>query len=541
MSASTDLPDSAAAQPAAAELDRLHEQCAAARAALGQVRAELALAQAQLEAHPAILLREANEQLVMATLRAQQRVETRERELGDAVRTLGLDPLTQLPNRLLLRDRFAQAAAAARRRGGRLAVLFVDLDHFKWINDTHGHAAGDKALRSVAQALVAAVRESDTVSRHGGDEFVILLGELCDTGDAAAIAQKIQAALLHLPGPVAGSHLSASIGCAIYPEDGEDIDTLIANADAAMYRGKRAPATELWQDAAAPDAAGQVAAAPDAAPARAVAQDAAARPEGSPTQLRDVNERLVMAVLNARDSQQAAETAFSVQQTNLAVTAHELRNPLAPISYAVTMLKSVQAREPVVSRVRDILERQLAHLTRLVGDLLDISRASTGKLHIERAVVDVGAMVEDAVQSVVPAMQQRAQKMDLRLPPQVLHVQGDAMRLVQVLSNLLDNASKYTPDGGAIRLAVTSDAQQVFIAVSDNGIGIAEEVLPHVFDSLVQEGRAAEFNGEGMGIGLMLVRELVQAHGGSVAARSRGRGCGSEFVVTLPRVLAEAD
>lgn len=505
---------------AASELHELQAQCAAARAALELACAELALAQQRLETHPATLLREANEQLVVSALEAQQKVEMRERELGSAVRTLGLDPLTQLPNRLLLRDRFEQAAAAARRHGGRMAVLFVDLDRFKRINDLRGHAAGDKVLRAAAHALVSAVRESDTVSRHGGDEFVVLLSHLVEPSDAATIAEKISSVLAHTRvAPDEALHLSASIGTAIYPEDGEDIDTLIDRADAAMYRSKRGPQRQLWRRPRDP------------------AESAAALPD-NPTQLREVNERLVIAVLSARDSQQAAESAVSRQETNLAVTAHELRNPLAPIAYALELLKTVEAREPLVARVRGILERQVAQMTRLVGDLLDVSRAATGKLRIERGVVEVDTVVDAAVQAVLPAMQRRAQTMQMQLPAEPLRVNGDPVRLVQVLSNLLDNASKYTPDGGSIHLGVAGDAREVVLTVSDSGIGISPAALPHVFDAFVQEAHAATVDAEGLGIGLMLVQQLVQAHGGRIVAHSRGRDRGSEFVVTLPRATA---
>lgn len=483
------------------EREQLTEQCALARTTLEGVQTPLALAQMRLQAC--------------------------EHQLDKAVRTLGLDPLTQLPNRLLLRDRFAQAAAAVRRHGGQMALLFVDLDDFKRINDLHGHAAGDQALCAVADALVSVVRASDTVSRHGGDEFVVLLSRLADPADASAITRKVVEVLstLQVPGGRA-LHLAASIGVAVHPDDGEDLDTLIACADAAMYRGKRRLAAPLFRGAPTPVAF---------LPMPPRERDHGLAP------LREVNARLVMAVLSARDSQLAAETAFSVQQTNLAVTAHELRNPLAPISYALTLLKSVQEREPLVMRVHGILERQLAHMTQLVEDLLDVSRASTGRLRIQLAAIDMRPLVDASVLAVLPSLQRRRQTMDLQVTEEPLRVCGDATRLVQVLGNLLDNASKYTPDGGSIRLGVARDAAEVVVTVGDSGIGIAAEALPHVFDAFVQEERARDFNGDGMGIGLMVVHQLVLAHGGTVEARSRGRDRGCEFVVRLPLAKVVAD
>jgi diguanylate cyclase (GGDEF)-like protein len=183
---------------------------------------------------------EANEQLVLAALRAQAEAHAARQALQELSRSAGLDALTSLPNRMLLLDRFARAIAVARRHRRSLALLFLDLDDFKRINDTFGHAAGDRVLKLVSQRLVSAVRDADTVSRHGGDEFVILLAEVARPSDAALIADKLLAALA-LPAQL-GDHvvrLAASIGIGIYPEDGEDADTLIDRADRAMFRAKR--------------------------------------------------------------------------------------------------------------------------------------------------------------------------------------------------------------------------------------------------------------------------------------------------------------
>jgi len=183
---------------------------------------------------------ETNEQLVLAALHAESVAETAVSELGELARLGQRDPLTNLPNRLLMLDRLESAIATARRRETRIAVLFIDLDHFKRINDTLGHAIGDEALKLTARRLQSAVRDSDTVSRHGGEEFLVLLPDISQAADAVSIAQKLLAALA---APArAGEHrlhLSASIGITIYPEDAEDAQTLISRADAAMYRSKR--------------------------------------------------------------------------------------------------------------------------------------------------------------------------------------------------------------------------------------------------------------------------------------------------------------
>ena len=208
-------------------LVRLRQNLVEIRQAMDGAKAQSALA-------------ETNEQLVLAALHAESVAETAVSELGELARLGQRDPLTNLPNRLLMLDRLESAIATARRRETRIAVLFIDLDHFKRINDTLGHAIGDEALKLTARRLQSAVRDSDTVSRHGGEEFLVLLPDISQAADAVSIAQKLLAALA---APArAGEHrlhLSASIGITIYPEDAEDAQTRISRADAAMYRSKR--------------------------------------------------------------------------------------------------------------------------------------------------------------------------------------------------------------------------------------------------------------------------------------------------------------
>ena len=208
-------------------LARLRQNLAEIRGAMNDVKAQSALA-------------EANEQLALAALHAESVAETAVTELGELARSGQRDPLTGLPNRLLMLDRLENAIATARRRETRIAVLFIDFDNFKSINDAFGHATGDEALKLAARRLQSAVRDSDTVSRHGGEEFLVLLPDISQAADAASIARKLLDALA---APArAGEHrlhLSASIGITIYPEDAEDAQTLISRADAAMYSSKR--------------------------------------------------------------------------------------------------------------------------------------------------------------------------------------------------------------------------------------------------------------------------------------------------------------
>ena len=247
----------------------------------------------------------------------------------------------------------------------------------------------------------------------------------------------------------------------------------------------------------------------------------------------EANEHLILAALGAQESQATAEHAQRRQTEFLAVVAHELRSPLAPISNAAALLGMLPTEE-LLPRLQAVIERQVAHISRLVGDLLDVSRASTGKLRLERRRVELADIIDEAVDAGRPSRKTRQQCLEVNLPVGALTVYGDPLRLTQILGNLLDNASKYTPVGGEIALSVVRVDDTVAITVSDNGIGITAEALPNVFEPFVQDTHAINFNSVGLGIGLTVVRELVEAHGGKVSVASAGGGLGSQFVVTLP-------
>jgi signal transduction histidine kinase len=254
--------------------------------------------------------------------------------------------------------------------------------------------------------------------------------------------------------------------------------------------------------------------------------------------LREANEKLVLAVLSSQALEAQAQEAHRRQIKFLAMVAHELRNPLMPLTLAGRLLDRARLDERLLLKLQATINGQVAHMTRLVGDLLDGSRISTGKFRLERSRVGMRGVLEQAIDTCAAAMETRGQRFTSELPPATLHVYGDAMRLVQVFGNLLDNASKYTPPGGAISLHAAQGAGALVVTVADTGIGISAQALSHVFDLFVQEARATVANRSGLGIGLAVVRELVEAHGGSVVAASRGTDLGSEFFVTLP--LADA-
>jgi PAS domain S-box-containing protein len=218
----------------------------------------------------------------------------------------------------------------------------------------------------------------------------------------------------------------------------------------------------------------------------------------------------------------------------LAMLAHELRNPLAPIGAAAELLQRARLDEDMVRKTSRIVGRQVAHMTGLIDDLLDVSRVTRGLVELDHATLDIRDIVADAVEQVTPLVQARRQHLAVQVPPQAVLVSGDAKRLVQVIANILNNAAKYTQEGGDIALHASSCDGDVAIAVRDNGIGMAPELVARAFDLFAQAERTSDRASGGLGLGLALVRSLVELHGGQVACESAGLGQGSRFTVTLP-------
>jgi diguanylate cyclase len=530
-------PTDGAVASAEGKLSRLGVQVEAMQAALVRLLQDVVRAERRLEQNQVAQLVEANEKLVLAALASRTEAETVSAALDEAAHAAVLDELTRLPNRAALVDRCAQAIAHGRRHGSRFAVLFLDLDNFKQLNDAHGHAFGDQVLRLVADRMVAAVRAVDTVSRHGGDEFVVLLVELNQARDAQVVAGKLLEAI-SAPAQVDGVqvNVTASVGMACFPDDGQELETLVARADAAMYASKRRQAADV-DTTAAPAAAPAGAPAPQPGPAVASADLAAARWQAD---MREANEKLVLAALSAQELREAAELARQRQAALMAAVADELSNPTAPIRIATAMLGRVPGDEPLLPRVRQIVEQRLAYMSRLVGSLIEASNVEAGGLEIERRWVDMGEVIDAAIAAYRPTMDERDQRFESTRPPGPLGVSGDAARLGQIVSNLLDNACTHTHEGGRIRLSVTVDAETLTLTVADDGIGITPQMLPYVFEPFALDDLALGFNGIGLGIGLTVVRALVRAHGGNLVAHSAGARRGSQFVVTLPLAAAPA-
>jgi signal transduction histidine kinase/ActR/RegA family two-component response regulator len=255
--------------------------------------------------------------------------------------------------------------------------------------------------------------------------------------------------------------------------------------------------------------------------------DANGRPRGAIAALMDVS--------TSKRTELALREADRRKDEFLAILAHELRNPLAPIRNSLHILRLSSRQDPSVSAaVSEMMERQVDHMVRLVDDLLEVSRITRGKIELRREPVEIAAVLRVAVETARPLMDAAGHELAISLPPEPLTVNGDRVRLAQVFSNLLNNAAKYTDRGGHVHLVCKRDGDAVTVAVRDDGRGIPDELLPRVFDLFMQVDRGADRAQGGLGIGLTLVRSLVEMHGGRVHARSGGPGLGSEFVVRLP-------
>ena len=242
--------------------------------------------------------------------------------------------------------------------------------------------------------------------------------------------------------------------------------------------------------------------------------------------LTDITER--------REAVEALREADRRKDEFLALLAHELRNPLAPLRNGLQVMRLAPGDTNVIARTRDMMDRQLSHMVRLIDDLLDVSRISQNKMELRRSRVLLADVVSSAVETARPALEAAGHKLTVSLPPEPVHLDADVTRLAQVFGNLLNNSAKYTERGGHIWLTATREGDQISVAVRDTGIGIPPSALPKIFDMFSQVDRSIERSTGGLGIGLALVKGLVEMHGGTVGAASPGQGQGSTFTVRLP-------
>lgn len=242
--------------------------------------------------------------------------------------------------------------------------------------------------------------------------------------------------------------------------------------------------------------------------------------------LRDITDR--------KRAEEALREADRQKNEFIAMLGHELRNPLAPIRNAVQVMRKLDTHDPKLQWARDVVDRQLDHLVRLVNDLLDVSRIVQGKLTLQTTLVDLAKVVTQAVETSQPLIDSRHHTLSVTMPEEPIYLEGDEVRLVQVISNLLDNAAKYTMEGGHIWLTAVAENGKAIISIRDTGEGISSALMPHLFDAFTQATRTLDRRQGGLGLGLMIVQKIVEMHGGQVEVKSEGLGKGSEFVIRLP-------
>jgi PAS domain S-box-containing protein len=242
-----------------------------------------------------------------------------------------------------------------------------------------------------------------------------------------------------------------------------------------------------------------------------------------------------------RENEEALREADRRKDEFLALLAHELRNPLAPIRYALATTKKAGRTADQQRRAEEIIERQVAHMSRLLDDLLDISRITRGTLELKKSRTELTVVIGTAIEAARPILDSKHHTLSLDLPKEAVRLEADPVRLAQVFSNLLINAAKYTDQGGEIRLRAVQERNRIVVTVRDNGIGIAAEMMPRLFTLFSQAHTALDRSEGGLGVGLALVRGLVALHGGKVEARSDGPGRGSEFIVQLPLITTVAE
>lgn len=237
------------------------------------------------------------------------------------------------------------------------------------------------------------------------------------------------------------------------------------------------------------------------------------------------------------EREQTAETLKEADRRKdefLATLAHELRNPLAPIRNSLQILRMTTGNDPAKERVYEMMERQINHMVRLVDDLMEVSRITRGLIDLRKEATDLATVIYSAVETSRPLIEAGRHQLTISLPREPVPLHGDAVRLAQIFANLFNNAAKYTDPGGEIRLTARLEDNEAIVSVCDNGIGISREMLPIVFEIFMQANPSTSYSQGGLGIGLTLVKNLVELHGGTITAHSNGPGQGSEFTVRLP-------
>jgi diguanylate cyclase (GGDEF)-like protein len=514
------------------ELAQLHEDIEAARRVLNRLLQETVTARMMGPREDDSLVVQVNERLVTAALRSQAEWTGR---APDGTACPAIDPVTGLSLRDRMLDQLSHGLALARRHDRVLALLDVELDSFAQIQASVGRQACDILLRTSAERIQASIRDCDLASHHDDGRFLIALVEIAGADHANLVARRVVTALCR-PMRVGGQWvaLSASVGISVYPDHGERIEALLDIAARARARARR-ERLGTWRMAdgsgspvGAERTSDRPASSPEADPGASEA------PAAQATSLREANERLVMAALDARELNDALLQAQQRHVNLLGVVAEELRDPQAPVRVAASLLGRMQVDQDLLPRVQSMLDEQMRRMKQLLERLDGVVSTRMGPLTLVLERIDLRDAVHEAIAQVQVALRVRAQQVDLQLGVQPLDVMGDMDRLVQVMANLLDNASKYSGEGATITVAGSLLADSVVVEVRDNGIGLAADAISRIFAPFWHDAEALVVGGTGVGIGLTVVRRLVEAHCATVQAFSAGRGLGSRFVVTLP-------
>ena len=408
----------------------------------------------------------------------------------------------------------AMPIAVQRERDGPVTQRYIDLVYEPY-KDRYGTTIGIFAQGYDVTDSVeaqAAKRESDERLRDGMDAAKMVVWDWDFTTDELAYSENIMLVLGCDPSTM------DAITAYIHPDDRGRIEEAHRRAlegegayQEVVRFNRPDNGKQVWVDSRGK-----------------VQYDSAGRPARMRGLTADVTERY-QAELELREANRKKDEF-------LAMLAHELRNPLAPISTAAEMLRMTVANDSRARKASEVISRQVKHMTSLVDDLLDVSRVTRGLVQLEKEYVDIKAAVASAVEQSRPLIETRHHNLTVRTDSANSTVHGDRTRLVQVIVNLLNNAAKYTPQGGEITLEVHSADGMIDISVIDNGIGIDDKLLPHVFDLFTQAERTPDRVQGGLGIGLALVKTMVALHGGKIKADSAGRGAGSTFTISLPAV-----
>ena len=496
-------------EPRLVDLRRLVDETSEQRELIAPLRASITSAVARLDELVA-LRQEGGLELARATM-----AEGGERSAMDDVRRLvnrmRLQETLQLNRRALAAEQSRDLALASVAFATMLAVMLVAVVLYQMLRGLQGRDAAARQLEGQKELFRTTLAS---------------LGEAVVTCDMAGHVTYLNHAAEALTGWTAGRAMGQPIADIVRVVDAAGHQPLENAADAALRDGVELPSRH--RGLIVPRGGGLERPIEESA---APILDAQGRPTGAVLVLRDITERL--------RTETAMREADRRKDEFLAVLAHELRNPLAPLRNALHILRLASHGPQAVQQVCGVMERQVLQMVRLIDDLLDVSRITRNKLELRREPIELREVIDAAVEMSAPTVARFHHRMVLEIDEDLPPIDGDRARLVQVLDNLVTNAAKYSEMGGTITVRARAEGEEVQLLVRDTGLGIPPDMLERIFEMFTQVDRTLERSRGGLGIGLTLVRRIVELHGGRIVARSQGLGHGSEFEIALP-ALREA-